>query len=298
MRILVVGVGGVGGVLGARLVASGADVTFVARGEHGHALAETGLRLDAESQAVTTGPLRVSTLESCRGIFDVVLLCVKHAALAEVAGELYRVLSPNGVVLPMLNGLDSERECAEYVGAQRVVAAVAYMSSGLSGPGRVYLHGSARVGLAPFRPGQDAVIAELTELFTRANLGVRRADDPAQMLWEKMVWNAPFNAICALTRQTAGHVADRLEPLVRDAMAEVVAVAAAEGTSLPPAISEMMLLVTRSEFASTEPSMLQDVRAGRATEVDILQGAVVARGERLGVKTPVLSTLASLLRGL
>lgn len=298
MRILVVGVGGVGGVLGARLVASGAQVSFVARGEHGRALAERGLTLQLKGEQVNTGPLRVSTLEECRGPFDVVLICVKQAALETVAAELYRLLDPNGVVLPMLNGLDSEELCARFVGAQRVVASVAYMSSGLVGSGKVYLHGTARVGLAPFRQGQDAIIASLTDLFSRAGLFVRRAEDARVMLWEKMVWNAPFNAVCALTRRPAGYVADALEPLVRKAMAEVVAVARAEGSTLPEAIADMMLTVTRSDFPDTEPSMLQDVRAGRSTEVDILQGAVVSRGAALGVETPVMSVLADLIRGL
>lgn len=296
--MLVIGVGGVGGVLGARLALSGADVSFVARGEHGRVLATRGLYVELKGEKLRTPPLRVASLEACQGPFDVVLVCVKHAGLDAVGEELPRLLAPSGVVLPMLNGLESEEVCASYVGAQRVVASVAYMSSGLLGPGDVYLHGTARVGLAPFRHGQEAIIEHLTAVFSKAGLTVRRADDAATMLWEKMVWNAPFNGICALSRQTAGYVANQLEPLVREAMAEVVAVARAEGVMLPAPIGDMMLLVTRSDFPDTEPSMLQDVRAGRSTEVDILQGAVVARGARHGVETKVMSTLASLLRGL
>jgi len=298
MRILVIGVGGVGGVLGARLALSGADISFVARGEHGRVLAERGLCLELKGEKLRTAPLRVASLEACQGAFDVVLVCVKHAGLEAVCEELPRLLAPGGVVLPMLNGLESEEVCATYVGAQRVVASVAYMSSGLLSPGHVYLHGTARVGLAPFRQGQDLVLEQLADAFAKASLTVRRSEDATTMLWEKMVWNAPFNGICALTRQTAGYVADKLEPLARDAMAEVVAVARAEGVTLPAAIADMMLLVTRSDFPDTEPSMLQDVRAGRSTEVEVLQGAVVARGARHGVETKVMGTLASLLRGL
>jgi 2-dehydropantoate 2-reductase len=78
----------------------------------------------------------------------------------------------------------------------------------------------------------------------------------------------------------------------------VIAVARADGVQMPDAIAELMLQVTRTEYPDTEPSMLQDVRAGRATEVDIMQGAVAERGAALGVETPVMRTLADLVRGL
>src|SRR5688572_28547190 len=113
-----------------------------------------------------------------------------------------------------------------------------------------------------------------------------------------MIWNAPFNAICALTDKSAGQVLERAPELVREAMREVIAVARAEGVQVPDAMVEVMLQVSRVEYPQTEPSMLQDVRAHRVTEVDILQGAVAERGQALGVETPVLRTLAALIRGL
>ena len=89
-----------------------------------------------------------------------------------------------------------------------------------------------------------------------------------------------------------------MEPLVKRAMLEVIAVARAEGVLSPISSPTSCCAITREEFALTEPSMLQDVRAGRPTEVDILQGEVVARAARLGVDVPVLSTLAALVRAL
>jgi 2-dehydropantoate 2-reductase len=81
-------------------------------------------------------------------------------------------------------------------------------------------------------------------------------------------------------------------------MREVIAVARADGVQMPDAIADVMLQLTRTEYPNTEPSMLQDVRAGRVTEVDILQGAVAERGAALGVETPVMRTLADLVKGL
>lgn len=299
MRILVIGAGGVGGYLGARLTQAGCDVTFVARGAHGQALRERGLSIRGPRGEERVPLARVvEHARSLEGPFDLVLLAVKWPSLRDACDELQRLIAPDAVVLPLLNGLSSEEVVASYVGAQRTLAAVAYMSAGVLEPGVIYAHGNTRVGLAVYRPGQEAWLQRLVQMFTAAQVPARSHFDYRAMLWEKMVWNAPFNAICALTGQRAGYVAEQLPALVRDAMGEVIQVARADGVEMPDVIADVMLQVTRTEYPDTEPSMLQDVRAGRATEVDILQGAVAARGAALGVATPVMRTLAELVRGL
>ena len=172
------------------------------------------------------------------------------------------------------------------------------MSAGLIAPGIISVHSHTRVGLAPFRPGQDTELARVTAMFERASVPVQRGADAPTMLWQKMVWNAPFNGVCALARKPAGFCGDHMEPLLRRAMREVLAVARAEGVDLPEQLADLMIHASRRQYPLTEPSMLQDVRKGRPTEVEILQGEVVRRGEALGVDTPVLSTLATLIRGL
>lgn len=298
MRMLVVGAGAVGGYLGARLVLAGEDVTFVARGEHALSLKERGLLIDGLDGDERTPPLKVCEAKELTGTFDAILVAVKWPQLEAALDEVPRVIAPHGVVLPLLNGLDSEDVVARYVGAQRTVAAVAYMSAGLIAPGELYVHGPTRVGLAPYRPGQEAIVDELAKRFERAGIPIKKSAEARTMLWEKMVWNAPFNALCAITQKRAGAALAAAEGLVREAMHEVLRVARAEGADLPDALIDSMLELTRSEFPDTEPSMLQDVRAGRTTEVEILQGAVVERGKRHGIDTPVLRTLATLVRAL
>jgi 2-dehydropantoate 2-reductase len=297
MRTLVIGAGGVGGYLGARLAQAGADVTIAARGEHGRLLSEAGLEIQGPNGSERV-PLRrvVPSAAALDERFDLILLAVKWPELESTCDALHNLIAANGVVVPLLNGLRSEEVVASYVGAQRTIAGVAYMSAGIAAPGAIYVHGNTRYGLAPFRPGQDGELAAISQLFSSAGVPVRTYDDHRRMLWEKMVWNAPFNAICALTQRSSGEAVARAEPLLRAAMSEVIAVATADGVALPPQMIDAMIHVTRSEFPNTEPSMLQDLRRGRPTEVDILQGEVVARGEAHGVPTPVMSTLASLVR--
>lgn len=283
--------------MGARLAKAGCDITVVARGEHGRLVRERGLRIHGPSgeECIPLAKV-VEDIGALSGRFDLVLIAVKWPELEQVCDALPNLLAPNGLVAPLLNGLTSEDVVSHYVGAQRTLAAVAYMSAGLAEPGAIYVHGSVRVGLAPYRPGQDQQLAEVAALFERAGVPVQRSDDHRTMLWQKMVWNAPLNGICALTRKAAGPCIDELEPLVRRAMQEVVAVANADGVTLPPQLVDVMIASTQRDFRSTEPSMLQDVRKGRPTEVEILQGEVVRRAAQLGVEVPVLSTLAGLIR--
>jgi 2-dehydropantoate 2-reductase len=296
------------------LAQAGADLTVAARGEHARAIRERGLVIEAgtpgggargnteargqNGHEETVRLPRVARAEELEPSFDVIFLAVKWPALEAACAELQRLLSPHGVVVPLLNGLESEDVVARFVGAQRTLAAVAYMSSGLVSPGRIYAHGNTRAGLAPYRPGQEAELERVARALEGAGIPVRRHADHRTMLWEKMVWNAPFNAICALTGKCAGDALALCEGLLRSAMAEVITVARADGATLGAPLIDVMLASTRAEYPWTEPSMLQDVRAGRATEVDILQGAVAERAAQHGLDAPIMSTLASLVRGL
>jgi len=111
-----------------------------------------------------------------------------------------------------------------------------------------------------------------------------------------MVWNAPFNAICALVDANAGEVVARDAELVKRAMREVIATARVYGVQLPDVLIDGMLHVTRTEFPDTEPSMLQDMRRGRPTEIDVLAGRVVELAAARDVPAPVLATLTALIR--
>lgn len=299
MKTLVIGAGGVGGWFGAQLARAGVDVTIAARGAHGRALAEQGLALHTDS-AGEVERVRfahvVSATAELQERFELVLIAVKWPELEAACDPLPNLLRYDGVVVPLLNGLTSEDVVARYVGAQRTVAGVAYMSGGLLEPGSIYVHGNARLSLAPYRPGQDGEVERIAALFSHAGVPVQQSPDYRAMLWQKMVWNAPFNGICALTQKNAGACAEQLTELVKRAMLEVIAVARAEGVALPDQLADVMLRVTREESPLTEPSMLQDVKKGRPTEVEVLQGEVVRRAAALGIDVPVLATVADLIR--
>jgi 2-dehydropantoate 2-reductase len=300
MKILIVGAGAVGGTFGAKLVSGGHEVAFVARGEHGRILREQGLSLEAPEGGINArGPV-FESVEAAVGFgADVALVAVKWPSLEEVAAGTAAALAPGGVAIPLLNGLDVEERLAESIGAERVVGGVAQLAAALVAPGQIRLRAGGMITLAPFVPAQRELVEHIAATFS-ACFPCHAEPDLHRVRWQKLLWNAPFNAICALTRRRAGEVLalPELDALVRQVMREVLSVARAEGVVLEDSAMDAMIAITHGLFANTEPSMLQDVLAGRETETDQLQGAVVARAERHGVPTPALVTLHALLRGL
>ncbi len=298
MKTLVIGAGAVGGYLGAKLLQAGHDVTLVARGAHAAAMKERGLFLERDDGVEQVRVPRVVAFDELRDEpFELVLLGVKAPALPGFLPGLPRLLGPGSAVVPLQNGLDSEAAVASVLGPEPVVAATVYMASSQTAPGRFLVRGTPRLAFAPYERQEDARLPRLRDVFVEAGVPTHLETDYRVMLWSKLVWNAPFNGICALTGALSGDAVATMEPLARAAMAEVIAVAKAEGVALPDALIDTMIAATQTLYARTEPSMLQDVRAGRPAEIDALQEAVVTRGARRRVPTPVLATLASLLRG-
>jgi 2-dehydropantoate 2-reductase len=300
MKVLIVGAGAVGGTFGAKLARGGHEVSLVARGAHGRAIAETGLVLETPDGEIRASVPVFESVEAARGqSADVALIAVKWAGLEAVAAPTGAALAPGGVAIPLLNGLDVEEALARVIGAERVIGGVAQLSAAVSGPGRVRLSAGGMVTLAPFLPDQAERTEALAQRFAQC-FPCHAERDLARVRWQKLLWNAPFNAVCALTRRRAGEVLamPALEALVRRAMREVIAVARAEGVALDDGAIDAMIGITHGVFSGTEPSMLQDVLAGRPTEADELQGAVVARGRKHGIDTPALETLHALVAGL
>jgi 2-dehydropantoate 2-reductase len=301
MKLLVVGTGAVGGYYGAMLARAGHDVTFVARGEHGRAIREHGLVVETPDERLVVRARVIDDVSAAADLgVDVAIVAVKASSLADVASGVGAALAEGGVALPLLNGLDSEDALASVIGRSRVIGGIAQIASRIVAPGQIRVEAPAGIVLAPLEPAQRETVQRIADAFAQAGFGCSVKTDLARVLWTKLLWNAPFNAVCALTGRTAGEVlaVPELEALVRAAMQELAAVARAEGVAMDDALIHATLDATRTKFARSEPSMLQDVRAGRPTEASALQGAVVVRGEKHGIPTPIHRTLLALVTGL
>lgn len=295
MRVIVVGTGAVGGYFGARLVRSGAEVTFVARGEHGLAIRERGLSIiSPDGDFSIRAPVIERVTDGSR--FDLALVAVKNTALHEVARDIGSVLRPSGVAVSTLNGVTSDDVLGDTIGRERVVGAVAMFGGRRQSPGviRHNAHDTLAVG-EPWPPGRGNA-ARVVEFLRRHGLPAVVEPQLRAKRWWKMAWNCPFNSITALARCTVGDVMaePKLRDLARGIAVEVVAVGRAAGVAITDDVVDHVM-GRNGDLGHLRPSMLGDIEAARVTENEALCGAIARLGAQHGVRTPLSSTLHALI---
>jgi 2-dehydropantoate 2-reductase len=312
-RILVVGVGGIGGVLCARLARAGADVTPVTGNPAiSAALARNGLRtieLDGSRWGVASPqPPRVE-LAAGDGPFDLCILATKATTLPAALAGARPHLSDAASVVVIQNGLP-EDAAAAVVGAERVVGCVVGWGASMVEPG-LYQR-TSRGGLTLSRAGLAAdLLGQVEDVTVAANFaGVR---------WSKLALNCATSTLGAIAGDRLGAVLRRryIRRLVLEIWTEVTAVAAAEGVTLEPvggtidisrlALTERerraalgspalawkhsLLMAVGVRYRKMRSSMLYALERGRVPEIDFLNGEVARRGAALGVPTPVNARL-------
>jgi 2-dehydropantoate 2-reductase len=296
MEVLVFGAGSLGSLVGGML-ARAHDVTLVGREPHVRAVRESGLRV---SGAVETTVHPSATTEATGHAADLALVTVKSfdtppAAEALATGRFDAVCS-------LQNGL-TEETLAAALPDTTVLAGTATYGARLRDPGHVECTGVGRVTLGALAGGTDPAAERAGWAFRAADVETLVATDAPRRRWEKLAVNAGINAVTALSRVENGLLADGPgADLARRAARETARVARAEGVALSNRRAVAALEEVVAATARNRSSMLQDVDAGRRTEVEAITGEVVARAERASseghVEVSVLAnrTLAALLR--
>lgn len=287
------GAGAVGSYYGALLARDGHDVALVARGAHLEALRAAG-RVRVREADGTAWDAPVRALAAPQGPqADLVVVTVKSHHTLAAAGALASWLAPEVTVLSLQNGVENVSRLAGVLGP-RVLGGIAFVGLGVTDPGTVdhWAEGWVRMG-DPAGPSDRARAA--MALLGRS-WDVCLSDDIVRDCWHKLLWNAGFNAICAVTGATAGEAlaTPASAALVRAAMWEVVAVAAAHGVELTADDVDRMA-APNEELRDYRPSTARDLDAGKALERDALCGFLAREGARLGVPVPVNAVLDGLL---
>ena len=207
----------------------------------------------------------------------------------------------NGCVATVQNGLGNEEVLAEHV--ERVVRGTTFPAGKVVGPGHVQWDVKGDTTLGPFetRPAPLEEIERLADACTRAGMPAQAVSDARGPQWRKVIFNAATNPIGALTGLTHGQVCGdpALRRLVSALVDEGKAVAAAQGIELDADPEELIDHAAKPEVAyDHKASMLQDVDARRATEIDYLNGGIVRFGDELGIPTPLNRAIWALVKGL
>lgn len=295
--ILVYGAGGVGAFFGALLARAGHDVRFVARGAQLEAMRSHGIRLRSRllGDLEVPTPVVYASAAAC-GPADLVLLCVKTHQTAGVLDDLAAALAPGAVVVTMQNGVESDELVAARIGRERVLPAVVYVGATIEEPGVVRHAAPAKVSLGA-RDGFDAArVPAVRDLLATSGQPVQVSADIQHERWRKLMWNASFNSVSAITMRTPGELLamPATRRLVVDIMREVVAVAQAIGVGLADAdVDEHVAWTERAPAMQT--STMVDRARGREMEADALVGVVVRKGEQMGVATPACRAMHALV---
>ena len=298
MRVCVVGCGAVGSLFAANL-AQLDDVEVWAYDpwrEHVDAINANGLRLSGAGDVV--GRVRAtadpSELPACD--FGIVATKSMHtsAALAATAHAFEQ-----GAVCSVQNGAGNEELVAEHV--KEVIRGTTFPAGHMIEPGQVGwdTRGDTHIGAFEPSPAPFEKVQALADACTRGGMPTHALEDARGAQWRKLIFNAASNAIAALTGFTHGRIAEfpPTRALAWAVMAEGRAVSDAQAIVLDMSPEELFDHAARKDVAyGHKPSMLQDIEAGRETEIDFLNGAIVAFGERYGVDAPLNRALTALIK--
>lgn len=288
--VAVLGAGSVGCYFGALLARAGIDVTLIGRPQHVDAIRANGLLLD-RSTGRETVPLRATTEIAAVAGADVVLVCVKSGDTETVGREMEPHLRGDTAVLSLQNGVDNAERLQVVLG-RAVVPVVVYVATEMAGPGHVRHHGRGELVL-----GSGARSAEWAALFAAAGIPATVSARVADALWGKLIVNCAYNALSGITQLPYGRLLaiPGMADVIRDVVAECVAVARASGVAVPDGTLAGVLALADT-MPTQKSSTAQDLARGKTSEIDHLNGFIVRKGESLGIATPANRVLHALIK--
>jgi 2-dehydropantoate 2-reductase len=300
VRICVVGCGAVGSLFAANLARlEGVEVwAYDLDGDHVDAINRDGLRLSGAADVVA--PVRATTAAAELPHCDFGIVATK-AMHTDAAITVTAAAFAQGAVASVQNGVGNEETIARHV--ERVIRGTTFPAGRLVEPGHVLWEVQGETTLGPFEPSPAPVdaVAILADACTRAGLPTTAVPDARGPQWRKVIFNAATNPVGALTGLTHGRVCEDpgLRRLVTGLVDEGKAVARAQQITLDADPEELIDHAARPDVAyDHKASMLQDVEARRATEVDYLNGGIVRFGREHGVPTPLNEAILALVKGL
>lgn len=298
MNVTILGAGAMGCLFGASFHRAGHSVTLVdVNAEHVAAINADGLELDTRT-GVEHLPIRACQPAEARDIADLIMVFTKTFHSVAALEGVRAVIGPETHLLSLQNGLGNDRKLAGFVSDAQVMVGASMLPSDMIGPGKVRSHGAGYSKLYPAFGGDPAFAAEVAGALTAGGLPAQLDPGIHVAIWSKAIFNAAMNPLCALTLRTPGFLGANEESraLITAAVNEGVAAAHASGVMVDPAPIHALTQVSMTDHADHEASMSQDVKAGRRTEVDAINGAIVEAARAVGVAVPVLETLWRLVK--
>ena len=288
MRVAIMGAGGVGGYVGARLAAAGEDVAFVARGGHLSAMQSAGLVVESPLGDINLSHVVATSDPTEIGPVDLVLFTVKLWDTEQAASALAPLIGKHTRVVTLQNGIDSIDILSRFVAQRKIIGGVIYVAASIARPGVIKHSGGTRRLIVDAARG-DAIVAAFGEASRRAvGIDLETTDAIDQAIWEKFIRFAAFSAATALMRTSAGLLFSHPETraFFHQLLDEGVAVAEATGIGVAEGFADAALALYSSMPPTTRSSMSSDLDRGKPLEVPWISGRIHELGLQYGIPTP------------
>ncbi len=286
LTFAVMGAGAVGCFYGGMLARAGMPVTLIGRAAHVQAIQNHGLRLQTLSFDEVVHPQASEAASAVAGA-DVVLFAVKSTDTEAAGLQIRPHLRPGALVLCLQNGVDNADRLRAVLPGVDIAAAAVYVAAEMAGPGHLRHHGRGELIIEPSERS-----TALAQTLQAAGVPTQISAEVRNVLWTKLVINCAYNGLSAIGQMAYGELLQRpgIAQVMDDVVAECRAVATADGVVLPDDLEASVRAIAHS-MATQMSSTAHDLRRGKPTEIDFLNGHIVRRGEALGVPTPANRSL-------
>lgn len=301
MKMSVLGTGAIGGYLGGKLANAQNDVVFIARDKTLEALKANGLQIQSYTgNFVIEKPQVTSDLNELKNS-DIILLCVKSYSTREVADAIKPLLSDNNIIISVQNGIDNETILSEVLGTSKVIGAVIYISSSCPEPGIINHAARGNLILGELNGEITDRIQNIQKLFLNATIPTTISTNIQKELWKKLMLNVPFNGFSVLLKKPLKSYFEIPESLecFYDSLKEIQLIARYEGYNITDEEVEEIFNVSKSpKMVAAKSSTLQDLEAGKALEIESLQGSVIKIARKHNLNIPISKFLYSILKAI
>ena len=318
MKVAIIGAGAIGGYVGVKLALAGEDVTFIVRGANLTAIRQRGMKLImADGSEHVARNVRATNDYAEAGPQDVVILAMKAHQVEAVARDVPKLFGPDTAVVTMQNGIpywyfhkhggpgregtrvqsvDPTGIVGECIPAERVIGCVVYPASELIAPGVVKHIEGERFPVGELDGSSSERVNRISAVFTNAGFKAPVLDNIRAEIWLKLWGNLTFNPISSLTHSTLVDICQY--PLTRELAADMMreAQAVANKLGIEFRIPLDKRIAGAEKVGKHKTSMLQDIEAGRAPEIDALVGTVVELGRLTDTPTPHIDTVYALVK--
>jgi 2-dehydropantoate 2-reductase len=316
-KILIVGAGALGGIIAARLRASGQPVWIATKdAQAATRLKATGLHVSGVGGAISIEMAEIAPLDAYQesDAFDLVVLATKAQEAMRVAPRLIRMLGAEGVLLPIQNG-DVAQALADRLGRDQILGGLSNLGATMNEPGRYEQRNAGHLLIGELSGGDTARCERVRQAMR--GVEVRVTTNIKSAVWSKLLLNCSVTTIGAIARRTMREYialphGRKLFDLAYDEALQVALAAGVRlqrmlvdpippgwsGRSIPGEAHEAWLREILASYGDVKPSMLQDFERGRPTEIDFINGHVADLGRTKGIPTPANAALVEMVRAI